>query len=77
MFPIRIPMGAWGKAVAAAARENGCEPRRRRDEDGDIVWSCTCKDELHFGDQQCSIITADSAARRRDGKPPVHPVGNC
>ena len=73
MTPMRIPLGKWGEAVRDAAIANGCTPAEHLDEDGDLVWVCTCKDELHFGDQQSSIITPDSCTERRDNKDPVEP----
>jgi hypothetical protein len=49
-------------ALRKIAIENGCDP----------VWSvtwrewrCACVDELHFGDRECSIISAESAQRKR------------
>ena len=74
MSMMRIPLGAWGLTVRDAAIANGCTPMEWADEDGDWVWVCGCKDECHFGDQQSSIITPESAARRRDGKKPVIPI---
>lgn len=52
--------------IRVLAASNGCRP----------VWSegmesyyCGCEDELHFGDQQSSLITLRSAARQRPGSP--------
>ncbi len=73
MFPMRIPLNEWGRIVRDAAKANGCAPKKVTDEDGDLVWVCTCDDELHCGDQQCGIITPESATYRRDGKDPVVP----
>lgn len=46
------------------AAKNGCKPVWW---DGILGWAyhCTCEDELHFGDQQCSVITSKSARRVR------------
>jgi hypothetical protein len=47
------------------AVKNGCSiewnPRYK-------AWCCGCKDDLHNGDQQCSIITVESSKRRRSKK---------
>lgn len=50
--------------LAKLAESNGCNP----------VWSdyykaycCHCEDGAHIGDQQCSIISRESAGR---GRPP-------
>lgn len=41
---------------------NGCEPEWSAGYD---AWVCGCPDGLHYGDQQCSIISVESAQRRR------------
>lgn len=63
---VRIPLGEWGIKCRDKAITNGCTPVKDIDEDGDVVWRCGCDDECHNGDQQCSIISPDSAEYRRD-----------
>jgi len=48
--------------IRRLAKDNGCVPIW-----GEAygAWCCGCKDGLHFGDQQCSIISMKSAERSR------------
>lgn len=54
-----------GLAVRDRAKKNGCSPAW---EDGMFGWRwhCTCDDNLHCYDQQCSVITLKSAGRSRE-----------
>lgn len=47
---------------ATTARQNGCTPEWNEHYK---EWCCGCDDELHCGDQQCSIISTESAKRKR------------
>jgi hypothetical protein len=49
-------------ARGALARENGCRPIWNAHYK---AWCCGCEDELHCGDQQSSIISSESAKRKR------------
>jgi hypothetical protein len=51
--------------LAATARAHGCTPKWY---DGMFGWRyhCGCKDHLHCSDQQCYVISAESAERSRE-----------
>jgi hypothetical protein len=49
--------------AAQEAKRNGCKPFWW---DPYQAFCCGCDDDTHAGDQQCSVITDDSA--RRGGK---------
>lgn len=65
--PLVVPHAAARKAHHARldydARRNGCVPVWSEEYQR---WCCGCEDSLHCCDQQCSIITYKSAARRRE-----------
>ena len=62
MIPILVPQDAWAEQVKDEAVRNGCTPKWWPHYE---AYVCMCDDELHAGDSQCSIITAESAKRRR------------
>ncbi len=62
MFPVLVPQGDSREEVKKIAIKNGCKPKWWPYYD---TYVCGCKDELHFCDQQCSIISRESAKRRR------------
>lgn len=51
-------------SVYESARIGGCTPLYA---DGMLgwAWHCTCEDNRHGCDQQCSVITEESAKRAR------------
>lgn len=50
--------------IFALAVEHGCKPEWYDGIFGER-WHCSCEDELHCCDQQCSAITLESARRSR------------
>ena len=64
MSYIGIPTHA-DEELRIQAMNHGCVPVWCS---GMIGWAyhCTCADGLHYCDQQCSVISAESAARSRE-----------
>jgi hypothetical protein len=50
--------------ILDTATRNGCRPEWCNGIVG-WAWHCTCDDELHYCDQQCSAITMGTARRIR------------
>lgn len=47
--------------IIVVAITNGCSPKFQPG----FGWFCDCDDNLHCCDQQCSLITEESAQRER------------
>lgn len=55
--------------VIHTAIKNGCRPEYHPG----YGWCCGCKDGLHHGDQQSSLLSAKSCKKKRPGALPWQP----
>lgn len=55
------PTKSQNEQAMKIAKTNGCEPFFQPG----FGWVCDCHDGLHFCDQQCSLISLESAKRKR------------
>lgn len=59
-----LELGKKLEKIKRIAIKNGCTPKW----DNINNWYyCDCDDETHYSDQQCSLISTESAARKRFG----------